>query len=58
MGKLLLCWMFDHDPMKTSSRHWVWLRRARRETARNLGHVLAWRGDDGGASRLASVIGP
>ncbi len=42
MWKLLLCWMFDHDPMKTSSRHWVCLRCGRRETARNLGHVLAW----------------
>jgi hypothetical protein len=38
----LLCWLFDHDRMATSSRHRICLRCGQRETLRHFDHVLAW----------------
>jgi hypothetical protein len=38
----ILCWLFDHDRMTTSTRHRVCLRCGQREMLRYFEHVVAW----------------
>jgi hypothetical protein len=40
--KQMLCWLFGHDRMTTSTRQRVCVRCGTRETLRDLGHVRAW----------------
>jgi hypothetical protein len=38
----LLCWLFGHDHMNTSTRNRICVRCSERETLRHYGAVVAW----------------